>query len=58
MSTEESKPIASSCSIQRLVYILGLGSRWHSCSASDSESRGHEFDPHWRHRVVSLSKAH
>ena len=26
--------------------------------ASDSESRGPEFDPHWRHRVVSLSKAH
>ena len=26
--------------------------------ASDSESRGPGFDPHKRHRVVSLSKAH
>ena len=26
--------------------------------ASDSESRGPGFDPHKRHRVVSLSKTH
>ena len=34
------------------------GSRWRSCAASDSESRGPVFDPHKQHRVVSLSKAH
>ena len=26
--------------------------------ASDSESKGSGFDPHRRHRVVSLSKTH
>ena len=26
--------------------------------AKDSESRGPSFDPHWQHRVVSLSKTH
>ena len=35
---------------------LGTGARWRSGRASDSESRGHGFDPHKRHRVVSLSK--
>ena len=33
-------------------------SRWRSGRASDSESRGPGFEPHKRHRVVSLSKAH
>ena len=34
------------------------GARWRSGRASDSESRGPGFEPHKRHRVVSLSKAH
>ena len=34
------------------------GARWRSGRASDSESRGPGFDPHKRHRVVSLSKTH
>ena len=33
------------------------GARWRSGRASDSESRGPEFDLHMRHRV-SLSKTH
>ena len=32
------------------------GARWCCGRASDSESRGPGFDPHKRHRVVSLSK--
>ena len=28
---------------------------WHGGRASDSESRGPGFEPHWWHRVVSLS---
>ena len=35
-----------------------VGARWRSGRASDSESRGPGFEPHKRHRVVSLSKAH
>ena len=35
-----------------------MGARWRSGRASDSESRGSEFDPDMRHRVVSLSKTH
>ena len=34
------------------------GAGWRSGGASDSESRGPGFDPHRRHRVVSLSKTH
>ena len=34
------------------------GARWRSGRASDSESWGPGFEPHKRHRVVSLSKAH
>ena len=34
------------------------GTRWPSSRASDSEARGHGFDPHKGHRVVSLSKTH
>ena len=34
------------------------GAQWRSGRASDSESRGPGFDPHRRHRVVSLSKTH
>ena len=34
------------------------GAWWHSGRASDSELRGPGFDPHMRHRVVSLSKTH
>ena len=32
------------------------GARWHSGSASDSESRGLVFDPHRHHCVVTLNK--
>ena len=35
-----------------------MGARWRSGKLSDSESRGSEFDPHRRHRVVSLSQTH
>ena len=38
--------------------VIPLGREWRSGRASDSESRGHLFDPHTRHRVVSLSKTH
>ena len=41
-----------------LLQMTGKGARWHSGRKSDSESRGPGFDPHKRHRVVSLSKAH
>ena len=42
------------------VRISGMTqfARWRSCRASDSESRGPWFEPHRRHRVVSLSKTH
>ena len=38
------------------IYNLPKG--WRSGRASDSESRGPGFDPHKRHRVVSLSNTH
>ena len=45
-----------------LVVDLGhkaiKGGQWRSVRASDSDSRGPGFDPHRRHCVVSLSKAH
>ena len=40
------------------VKHIYKGARWRSGRASDSESRGHGFDPHRHHRVVSLSKTH
>ena len=44
----------------KLRFAGGIkrGAWWHSGRASDSESRGPGFDPHKRHRVVSLSKTH
>ena len=42
----------------RLVQNYFQGARWRSGRASDSESRDPGFDPHRRHRVVSLSKTH
>ena len=41
-----------------LVMKIFQGAWWHSGRASDSESRGPGFDPHRRHRVMSLSKTH
>ena len=54
-SMHDCKPTA-----QQSVTILFCleGARWRSGRASDSESRGPGFEPHKRHRVVSLSKAH
>ena len=40
------------------VLLFMLGARWRSGRASDSESIGPVFDPHRRHRVVSLCKTH
>ena len=40
------------------IMKFNKGARWRSGRASASESRGPGFDPHRRHRVVSLSKAH
>ena len=42
----------------KIIFSETKGARWRSGRASDSESRGPGFDPHKRHRVVSLSKAH
>ena len=46
---------SATCDIAR--SNSGLWSGWRSGRASDSESRDPGFDPHWRHCVVSLSKA-
>ena len=43
---------------RRGTLYQNQGARWRSGRASDSESRGPGFEPHKRHRVVSLSKAH
>ena len=32
--------------------------QWLSNRVLDSRPRGHGFEPHWRHCVVSLSKTH
>ena len=47
----------------RMLLIWGKqtfkkGAQWRSGRVSDSKSRGSSFDPHKRHRVVSLSKTH
>ena len=41
-----------------MKQLIKEGARWRSGRASDSESRGPWFDPHRRHRVVSLRKTH
>ena len=41
-----------------LTCLAHLVNRERNGRASDSESRGHGFDPNRRHRVVSLSKTH
>ena len=41
-----------------VTNVYKEGARWRSGRASDSESRGLGFDPHKRHRVVSLGKIH
>ena len=48
------------CLLLSLVYFYmkTRGPQWRSGRASDSESRVPGFDPHKRHRVVSLSKTH
>ena len=33
-----------------------MGAQWLSGRVLDSRPRGHGFEPHWRHFVVSLSK--
>ena len=35
-----------------------LGAQWLSGRVLDSRPRGREFEPHWHHCVVFLSKAH
>ena len=46
-----------SCGFSK-VHISAEGARWPSGRASDSESRGPEFDPHKGHRNLSLSKTY
>ena len=43
--------------VQFFIQLI-KGAQWRSGRASDSKSRGPEFDPHKRHRGVSLSKTH
>ena len=35
-----------------------MGAQWLSSRVLDAKLRGRMFEPHWRHCVVSLSKAH
>ena len=47
------------CSFQVFVFVLTyVGKQWLSGGVLDSRSRGCEFEPHWRHCVVFLSKTH
>ena len=41
-----------------LIPLLILEAPWPSGRASDSGTRGRQFDPHSGRRVVSLSKIH
>ena len=40
----------------RQVTTFSMGVQWLSGRVLDSRPRGHGFEPHWRHCVVSLSK--
>ena len=43
---------------KKICVLNWKGVRRRSGTALDTESRGSGFDPHWWHRVVSLSKMH
>ena len=38
------------------ITALITGAQWLSGRVLDSRPRGHGFEPHWRHCIVSLSK--
>ena len=38
------------------VTNKNMGAQWLSCRVLDWRPKGHGFEPHWRHGVVSLSK--
>ena len=39
-------------------HMSGMGAQWLIGRVLDSRPRGHGFEPHRRHCVVSLSKTH
>ena len=41
-----------------LKYVILEGAQWLSDRVLDSRERGRRLEPHWGHRVVSLSKTH
>ena len=49
-TTKEHEKLPSSQRVNILIILSGR--------VLDSRQRGHGFDPHWRHCVVSLSKTH
>ena len=44
--------------IYDLIIQIGQGAQWLSGRVLDLRLRGHEFEPHRHHYLVSLSKTH
>ena len=44
--------------VYHAVFNLVVGAQWFSDRVLDSRLRGHRFEPHQHHCVVSLSKTH
>ena len=58
----KSVTILHDCPVKILPYLsfyrLGKGAQWLSGRVLDLRPRGHGFEPHRHHCVVSLSKTH